>query len=165
MIVFFLPRRQWFKVYMFWCAVIVCFGVQGGSVCKGMEIRAEQRLLCVWSYGGMKLEWLFWAWWREPLLLPSKVAPGVTSLWPWVLAMCVYLPKCHGNLVSITWKHPKYVFNFANSSLKNQRIEWRKQKLKTNPNTPFCRGTHQFWVMGHENKVMGDGKHEIQTAP
>ena len=115
--------------------------------------------------GREMLEWLFWAWWRESLLLPSKVAPSVTSLWLWVPAMCVYLPKCHGNSVSITWKHPKCVFSFANSSLKNQRIEWWKKKLKTNPNTPFCCGTYQFWVMGDENKVMADGKHENQTAP
>ena len=32
---------------------------------------------------------------------------------------CVYLPKCHGNSVSISQKHLKCVFNFHNSSLKN----------------------------------------------
>ena len=79
--------------------------------------------------------------------------------------MSVYLPKCHGNSVCMTWKHPKCVFNFANSSLKNQKIERWKQKLKTNLNTPFYRGTHQFWVMGDENRVMDDRKHEIQTTP
>jgi len=129
------------------------------------EVRAGQRLLCVWSCGGMKMEWLFWAWWREPLLMASKVAPGVTCLWPWVPAVCVYLPKCQGNSVSITQKHLKCVFSFLNSSLKNQRIEWWKQKLKTNPNKPNNCESHQFWVMGDGNRVMSDGKQQIQTAP
>ena len=78
--------------------------------------------------------------------------------------MCVYLPKCHGNSVSITWKHPKCVFSLVKSSLKNQRIEWWKQKLKTNPNILFSHGIHQFWVMGDENGVMGNRKQQIQTA-
>ena len=46
----------------------------------------------VWSWSDLAETW-----WREPLLSPSKVAPGVTSLWPWVSTMCVYLPKCHEN--------------------------------------------------------------------
>ena len=87
----------------------------------------------------------------------EKGASDVTFLWRWVLVMFVYLPKCHGNSISITWKHPKCVFNFYNSSLKNQRIERWKQKLKTNPNKPLYLRTHQFWVMGDENRVMGDG--------
>ena len=44
-------------------------------------------------------------------------------LWPWV-QQCVYLPKFHGNSISITQKHLKCFFNFHNSSLKNQRIKW-----------------------------------------
>ena len=55
-------------------------------------------------------------------------------------------------------KTPKSCFQFPNLSFKNQRIEWWKQKLKTNPNKPNNRGTHQFWVMG-------DGKQQIQIAP
>ena len=39
------------------------------------------------------------------------------------------------------------VFSFQNSSLKNQRIEWWKQK----PNTLLSCGTHIFWVMGDGN--------------
>ena len=70
--------------------------------------------------------------------------------------MCVYLPKCYHNSVSITQKHPKVVFSFANSLLKNQIIEWWKQNLKTQPNRLSLCGTHQFWVMSDENRVMGD---------
>ena len=70
----------------------------------------------------------------------------------------------HGNSVSITWKHQKCIFSFAKSSLKNQRIKWWKQKLKTNPNILFSHRTHQFWVMGDENGVMGNRKQQIQTA-
>ena len=66
-------------------------------------------------------------------------------------SLCVYLQKCHHNSVSIPWKHLKCVFNFHNSSLKNQIIEWWKQKLKTSPNKPFSHGTHIFWVMGDGN--------------
>ena len=57
----------------------------------------------VWSWSDLAETW-----WRELLLLPSKVALGVTSLWPWVSTMCVYLPKCHensgsfGNVVLVT---------------------------------------------------------------
>ena len=80
-------------------------------------------------------------------------------------SMCVYLQKCHHNLVSITQKHPKLVFRFANSLLKNQKIEWGKQNLKTNPNSLSLRGSHHFWVMSDENRVMGDGNTKIQTAP
>ena len=29
----------------------------------------------------------------------------------------------------------------------------------------FSHGTHQFWVMSDENRVMGDGKQQIQTSP
>ena len=83
----------------------------------------------------------------------------------WVPSGWVKLQKCHITQFSITWKHLKYVFSFYNSSLKNQRIEWCKQKLKTNPNKPFSHGTHQFWAMGNENRVMGDGKQQIQTTP
>ena len=61
------------------------------------------------------------------------------------------LPYCHYNSISITWKHLKCVFSFHNLSLKNQRIEWWKQKLKTSPNKPFSHGTHIFWVMGDRN--------------
>ena len=43
----------------------------------------------------------------------------MTSLWPCVLEMYVYLPKCYHNSVFITQKHLKVVFSFANSSLKN----------------------------------------------
>ena len=38
-------------------------------------------------------------------------------------------------------------------------------KLKTHPNKLLSRGTHQFWVMDDENRVMGNGKLQIQTAP
>ena len=62
----------------------------------------------------------------------------------WVPQICVYLSKCHHNSVSITQKHLKVVFSFYNSSLKNQKIELWKQKLKTNPNKPNSRGTTNF---------------------
>ena len=65
----------------------------------------------------------------------------------------------------ITWKYLKCVFSFYNLSLKNQRIEWWKQKLKTHPNKLLKHGTHQFWVMDDGNKVMSDRKLQIQTAP
>ena len=29
----------------------------------------------------------------------------------------------------------------------------------------FCHGTHQFLVIGDENRVMNDGKQQIQTVP
>ena len=54
----------------------------------------------------------------------------MTSFWPWVLEMCVYLPKCHHNSISITQKHQKVVLSFANLLLKNQRIEWWKKNLE-----------------------------------
>ena len=54
----------------------------------------------------------------------------MTSFCPWVLEMCVYLPKCHHNSISITQKHQKVVLSFANLLLKNQRIEWWKKKLE-----------------------------------
>ena len=38
-------------------------------------------------------------------------------------------------------------------------------KLKTHPNKLLSRGTHQFWVMEDGNRVMGNGKLQIQTAP
>ena len=92
--------------------------------------------------------------WRE-----QKVWPDLTTLWLWVPQICVYLPKCHHNFVSITQIHLNVVFSFHNSSLKSQRIKWWKQKLKTNPNKPNSHGTHQFWVISDENRVMGNGKH------
>ena len=88
--------------------------------------------------------------------MKKKTRPDLTTLWLWVSQICVYLPKCHYNSVSITQIHLKVVFSFHNSSFKNQRIKWWKQKLKTNPNS---RGTHQFWVICDENRVIGDGKH------
>ena len=48
-----------------------------------------------------------------------KRCTGETLLWLWVPAMSIYLPKCHGNSILITWKHLKCVFSFHNSSLKN----------------------------------------------
>ena len=48
----------------------------------------------------------------------------------WVPSGWVKLQKCHITQFSITWKYSKCVFSFHNSSLKNQRIEWLKQKLK-----------------------------------
>ena len=77
----------------------------------------------------------------------------------------IYLQKCHHHSVFITLKHLKCVFSFHYSSLKNQRIKWWKQKLKMNPNKLFSHGTHQFWIMGDGNRVMGDGKQQIKTAP
>ena len=41
----------------------------------------------------------------------------------WDPLSLVELQKCHHNSISITQKHPKVVFSFANLSLKNQRIE------------------------------------------
>ena len=67
------------------------------------------------------------------------------------------LPYCHYNSISITWKHLKYFFSFHNSSLKNKRIEWWKQKLETHSNTLLSHETHQFWVTGDGNRVMGNG--------
>ena len=94
---------------------------------------------------------------KEEKKKEKRKRKDVTSLWPWVPQMYVYLPKCHHNSVSITQKHPKVVFSFANSSLKNQRIKWWKQNLKTQPNRLPLHGTHQFWVMGDKNL-------QIQTA-
>ena len=71
----------------------------------------------------------------------SKEVLDMTCLWPWVPWMCVYLPKCHHYSVSITWKHLKCVFSFHNSSLKNQKIEWWKQKLETK-----TKQTSQQWI-------------------
>ena len=85
--------------------------------------------------------------WRE-----QKVWPDLTTLWLWVPQICVYLPKCRHNFVFITQIHLNVVFNFHNSSLKNQRIEWWKQKLKTNPNKPNSHGAHQFWVISDETE-------------
>ena len=64
-------------------------------------------------------------------------------------SMCVYLQKCHHNFVSITWKHLKCIFSFYNSSLKNQKIEWWKKNLKTNPNKLLSMGSTIFkwWVI------------------
>ena len=87
----------------------------------------------------------------------KKDQTDLTTYMLWVPQICVYLPKCHHNYVSITQKHLKVIFSFHNSSLKNQIIEWWKQKLKTHPNTLFNHGTHQFWVMGDGNRVIGDG--------
>ena len=81
------------------------------------------------------------------------------------LLMCVYLQDYHHNLVSITWKHLKLDSSFHNSLLKNQRIKWWKQNLKTQPNRLPLHRSHNFWVMRDENKVMGDGNTKIQTAP
>ena len=83
------------------------------------------------------------------------------KVWPWDPCMCVYLPKYHENSVLITWKHLKYVSSFHNSSLKDQRIEQWKQKLKTHPNKLFNYGTHQFWVMNNENKLFSCGTHQF----
>ena len=83
--------------------------------------------------------------------------PDLTTYMLWVPQICVYLPNFHHNSVSITQKHLKVVFSFHNSSLKNQIIEWWKQKLKTNPNKPNSHGTQQFGDMGDENRVMDDG--------
>ena len=71
-------------------------------------------------------------------------------------SMCVYLQDCYHNSVSITWKHIKCAFSFNNSSLKNQKIEWWKQNLKTNPNKLSLCGSHYFWVIGDGNRVMGN---------
>ena len=58
------------------------------------------------------------------------------------------------------WKHLKCVFSFHNLSLKNQRIKWWKQKLKTMPNRFLSRGTHIFWVIGDGNKVISYGNNK-----
>ena len=58
------------------------------------------------------------------------------------------LPNCHRYSIFITQKHQKLISSFHYSSLNLVRIEWRKQKLRTNPNKCYCRGTHQFWIMG-----------------
>ena len=60
------------------------------------------------------------------------------------------LRNCHWKLSFENWKHLKYDFSFHNSSLKNQRIEWWKQK----PNGLLSHGSHNFWVMGDGNRVM-----------
>ena len=67
--------------------------------------------------------------------------------------LCVYLLKCHHNSVSIVWKHLKCVFSFHNSSLKNQRIEWWKQNLKTNPNKLFLLDPTIFELWMIETKL------------
>ena len=102
-----------------------------------------------------KSHWVKWV--CEEERRENKIKLRTWLLWPWVPTVCVYLPKGHGNSVSITQKHLKCVFSFHNSSLKNHRIEWWKQNLKTNPNKLSLSGSHHFWVMSNENRVMGDG--------
>ena len=51
------------------------------------------------------------------------------------------LQKWHWKQSYENWKHLKCVFNFHNSSLKNQRIEWWKQKPETK-----SKRTSQPWV-------------------
>ena len=77
----------------------------------------------------------------------------------------IELQKYRHNLVFITQKQLKLVFSFCISLLKNPRIEWWKQNLKTNPNKLHLFGSHHFWMMNDENWVMNDGYIKIQTAP
>ena len=101
---------------------------------------------------------------KESLVELWKVAPEVIMLWPWVPHMCVYLQKCYHNSVFITQKHQKLVFSFVNSLLRNVRIKWWKQYLKTYLNRLHLHGSHHFWVMSNGNWVMSDGNTKIQTA-
>ena len=96
-------------------------------------------------------------WRRKKKRKKKREEESEVKSWGGWIPKCVYLQDCHHNSVSITWKHLKCVFSFHNSSLKNQRIEWWKQNLKTNPNKLFLHGSHHFWVMGDGNRVIGDG--------
>ena len=66
---------------------------------------------------------------------------------------------CFGN-----WKHLKCILSFYNSSLKNQRIKWWKQNLKTMSNRLLNHETHIFWVMCDENRVMSDGNTKTKQS-
>ena len=92
----------------------------------------------------------------------SKVVTGPLTMGS---SMCVYLQKCHYNSVSIIWEHLKCVFNFHNSSLKNQRIEWWKQNLKTNPNKLSLLESHHFWVMGCKDQIWLESKTGMDPGP
>ena len=81
------------------------------------------------------------------------------------LTIWIYLQKCYCNSVSITQKYQNFVFIFTNSYLNLVRYEWWKQKMDTHPNKPCMCGTHRFWVMSDENRVMSNWKHKIQTPP
>ena len=96
-------------------------------------------------------------WRRKKKRKKKREEESEVKSWGGWIPKCVYLQDCHHNSVSITWKHLKCVFSFHNSSLENQRIEWWKQNLKTNPNKLFLHGSHHFWVMGDGNRVIGDG--------
>ena len=75
-----------------------------------------------------------------------------------VRELWVSLRKCHRKQSYGNWKHLKCVFSFHNSSLKNQRIEWSKQKLKSK----FKR-TSQPWIPPFLSYELW--KQQIQIAP
>ena len=54
------------------------------------------------------------------------------------------------------WKQLKCVFNFHNSPLKNQRIEWWKQSVGGAKRTSRY-GPHHFLVMSYENRELSYG--------
>ena len=83
--------------------------------------------------------------------LTRQKDPLAAQGWDGTLAMgpvCTEeLRNCHWKLSFGNWKHLKYDFSFHNSSLKNQRIEWWKQKR----NRLLSSGSHHFWVMDDGN--------------
>ena len=153
------------------------------------EVNGEDRCIGAWRTTFLRSGrhgWLRWAWWVHAwegegraesylclelwwyevgvivlvLSLMKRVVAFAIKSWAWCDFSLIVGPSNVYLFTKMSWK-----LSFHNlKTLKNQKIEWWKQKLKTNPNKPFCYGTHQFWVMGNENRVMGDRKHEIQTA-
>ena len=59
------------------------------------------------------------------------------------------------NVFSISMTHHSKIKELSDENL----------KLKTHPNKLLSCGTHQFWIMDDGNRVMGNGKLQIQTAP
>ena len=88
---------------------------------------------------------------RPKLTEPSEKKKMVKSCgWPLTSGSFIVCLITKMLLETEFWKlKTKYVFSFHNSSLKNQRIEWWKQKLETNPNRVFFLGPTYFdsWVM------------------
>ena len=82
---------------------------------------------------------------REALWLAVGWSVGDSKALRWIWQLSA-MGTCF--LMEITKMPP--LLSFHNSSLNLVRIEWWKQKLKTNPNRCLLRGTHQFWVMGDE---------------
>ena len=97
----------------------------------------------VWRMSCVNGRWV-WVWWEESGLgrneeeekkkkkkkKEKRWFEGWDRTQKMGATMSIYLQKCHWKQSYGNWKQLKCVFNFHNSSLKNQRIEWWKQKLE-----------------------------------